>query len=70
MALAGASKPLAAACVLQEHALLTLRMGCSFSRAQEMPPMVLKELRLLSSDAFNSRNLLGIVLSGDLRLNN
>jgi len=38
--------------------------------AQEMPPMVLNELRLLSSEAFDSRNLLGIVLSGDLRLNN
>ncbi len=38
--------------------------------AQEMPAMVLNELRLLSSDAFDSRNLLGIVLCGDGRLNN
>ena len=35
-----------------------------------MPPIELNELRLLSSDAVDSRNLLGIVLSGDLRLNN
>ena len=35
-----------------------------------MPAMVLNELRLLSSDAFDSRNLLGIVLCGDGRLNN
>lgn len=38
--------------------------------AQEMPPMVLNELRLLSSDEFDSRNLLSIVLAGDGRLNN
>ena len=35
-----------------------------------MPPIELNELRLLSSDAVDSRNLLGIVLLGDLRLNN
>lgn len=38
--------------------------------AQEMPPMVLNELRLLSSTQFDSRNLLSIVLAGDGRLNN
>ena len=36
--------------------------------SQEMPPMVLNELRLLSSSDFDSRNLLGIVLAGDARL--
>ena len=38
--------------------------------AQEMPPMVLNELRLLSSTQFDSRNLLSVVLAGDGRLNN
>ena len=38
--------------------------------AQEMPPTVLNELRLLSSTEFDSRNLLSIVLAGDGRLNN
>ena len=31
--------------------------------------MVLNELRLLSGSGFDSRNLLGIVLTGDVRLN-
>lgn len=38
--------------------------------AQEMPPAVLNELRLLSSDQFDSRSLLSVVLAGDARLNN
>lgn len=38
--------------------------------AQEMPPAVLNELRLLSSDQFDSRALLSVVLAGDARLNN
>ena len=38
--------------------------------AQEMPPAVLNELRLLSSDQFDSRCLLSVVLAGDARLNN
>jgi type II secretory pathway predicted ATPase ExeA len=37
--------------------------------AQEMPPAVLNELRLLSSDQFDSRALLSVVLAGDARLN-
>jgi general secretion pathway protein A len=36
--------------------------------AQEMAPMVLNELRLLSSARFDSQSLLCIVLSGDARL--
>lgn len=36
--------------------------------AQEMPPAVLNELRLLSSDRFDSRSLLSVVLAGDGRL--
>jgi type II secretory pathway predicted ATPase ExeA len=38
--------------------------------AQEVPPMVLNELRLLSSAEFDSRNLLSVVLVGDKRLTN
>ncbi len=38
--------------------------------AQEMPPAVLNELRLLTSDQFDSRSLLSVVLAGDARLNN
>lgn len=38
--------------------------------AQEMAPSVLKELRLLSSERFDSRTLLSIVLAGDTRLPN
>ena len=37
--------------------------------AQEMQPSVLSELRLLSSDRFDSRNLLSVVFAGDGRLN-
>jgi len=36
--------------------------------AQEMNPVVLNELRLLSSMDFDSRHLLGVVLAGDGRL--
>jgi type II secretory pathway predicted ATPase ExeA len=36
--------------------------------AQEMSPEVVSELRILTSDRFDSRNLLGVVLSGDSRL--
>ena len=36
--------------------------------AQEVPPAVLNELRLLSSADFDSRNLLSVVLCGDKRL--
>jgi len=38
--------------------------------AQEMAPTVLKELRLLSSEHFDSRTLLSIVMAGDNRLPN
>ena len=34
-----------------------------------MPPAVLNELRLLTSDKFDSRSLLSVVLAGDARLN-
>lgn len=37
--------------------------------SQEMPPAVLNELRLLTSDKFDSRSLLSVVLAGDARLN-
>lgn len=37
--------------------------------AQEMPPAVLNELRILTSTQFDSRVLLSIILAGDQRLN-
>ena len=37
--------------------------------AQDMPPTVLNELRLLSSTQFDSRHLLSVVFAGDGRLN-
>lgn len=37
---------------------------------QEMPPMVLNELRLLSSSEYDSKNLLSVVMAGDGRLLN
>lgn len=46
-----------------------VRMVLIADEAQEMPPMVLNELRLLSSDQFDSRALLSVVLAGDARLN-
>lgn len=36
--------------------------------AQEMPPAVLSELRLLTSTHFDSRHILSVVLAGDARL--
>jgi type II secretory pathway predicted ATPase ExeA len=36
--------------------------------AQEMPPMVLNELRILSASRLDSRIILGVILAGDLRL--
>lgn len=38
--------------------------------AQEMAPSVLKELRLLSAEHFDSRTLLSIIMAGDARLPN
>jgi type II secretory pathway predicted ATPase ExeA len=46
-----------------------LRPVLLIDEAQEMPPGVLSELRLLSSMQFDSRNLLSIVFAGDGRLN-
>jgi len=45
-----------------------VRVVLIIDEAQEMPPPVLNELRLLSSDRFDSRNLLSVVLAGDARL--
>lgn len=47
-----------------------LRPVLLVDEAQEMPPGVLNELRLLSSTQFDSRILLSIVLAGDNRLTN
>ena len=49
-----------------EHTLL--RPVLLIDEAQEMPPLVLSELRLLTSAHFDSRALLSIVLAGDGRL--
>ena len=38
--------------------------------AQEMPPCVLNELRLLTSTHFDSQSLLNVILAGDQRLTN
>jgi len=46
-----------------------LRPLLLIDEAQEMPPTVLSELRLLSSMQFDSRNLLSVVFAGDARLN-
>ena len=46
-----------------------LRPVLLIDEAQEMPPMVLNELRLLSSTQFDSRHLLSVVFAGDRRLN-
>jgi len=46
-----------------------LRPVLLIDEAQEMPPMVLNELRLLSSTQFDSRHLLSVVFAGDGRLN-
>ena len=45
-----------------------VRQVLLIDEAQEMPPAVLNELRLLSSDQFDSRALLSVVLAGDARL--
>jgi type II secretory pathway predicted ATPase ExeA len=45
-----------------------LRPVLLIDEAQEMHPLVLGELRLLSSTQFDSRALLGVVLAGDRRL--
>jgi len=46
----------------------TLRPILLIDEAQEMPPNVLNELRLLSSTHYDSRTLLTVVLAGDARL--
>lgn len=45
-----------------------LRPVLLIDEAQEMPPVVLSELRLLASAHFDSRSLLSVVLAGDGRL--
>ena len=45
-----------------------VRQVLVIDEAQEMPAAVLNELRLLSSDRFDSRSLLSVVLAGDARL--
>ncbi len=45
-----------------------LRPVLMIDEAQEMPPSVLSELRLLASAQFDSRTLLAVILSGDARL--
>jgi len=45
-----------------------LRPVLLIDEAQEMPPLVLSELRLLASAHFDSRSLLSVVLAGDSRL--
>jgi len=45
-----------------------LRPVLIIDEAQEMPPTVLSELRLLSSTHFDSRTLLSVILAGDARL--
>lgn len=46
-----------------------LRPVLFIDEAQEMQPVVLNELRLLTSTQFDSRVLLSVVLAGDQRLN-
>lgn len=45
-----------------------LRPVILIDEAQEMPSMVLSEIRLLSSIAFDSKAILTVILAGDLRL--
>lgn len=53
----------------QQHFEATLvRPVLLVDEAQEMTPVVLNELRLLSSASFDSRSLLTVVLAGDARL--
>lgn len=54
----------------QHHLESTLIRPVLFiDEAQEMPPCVLNELRLLTSSQFDSKILLSVVLAGDQRLN-
>jgi len=46
----------------------TTRPVLLIDEAQEMPPNVLNELRLLSSTDYDSRTLLSVILAGDERL--
>lgn len=46
----------------------TMRPVLLIDEAQEMPPNVLNELRLLSSTDYDSRSLLSVILVGDARL--
>jgi len=46
-----------------------LRPVLFIDEAQEMPPCVLNELRLLTSTQFDSQLLLSVILAGDQRLN-
>ena len=46
----------------------TTRPVLLIDEAQEMPPNVLNELRLLSSTDYDSRTLLSVILAGDARL--
>jgi len=47
-----------------------MRCVLVIDEAQEMAPSVLKELRLLSAEHFDSRTLLSIIMAGDARLPN
>ena len=54
----------------QHHLESTLmRPVLLIDEAQEMPPCVLNELRLLTSSQFDSKVLLNVILAGDQRLN-
>ena len=46
----------------------TMRPVLLIDEAQEMPPNVLSELRLLASTHYDSRTLLSVILAGDARL--
>ena len=46
-----------------------IHMVLLIKKAQEMPPAVLNELRLMTSDKLDSRSLLSVVLAGDAGLN-
>lgn len=46
----------------------SFRPVLTFDEAQEMHPVVLTELRLLSSEKFDTKNLLTVILCGDGRL--
>lgn len=53
----------------QQHLNTTLLRPVLFiDEAQEMPPCVLNELRLLTSTLFDSRLILSVILAGDQRL--